>query len=743
MSSRDILLREPAGRPRHPFTPEPPLSHDEPSPAAPPEVIGPYRVLHQIGSGVLGPVFRVLDPDTDAIVAVKQFRLDWTPEQAHALAGALQTLIETLPAHPSIVRPLSAGLDGATVWLAQELVAADGLDARMRRRTAVGAEALVAVLRQIALALDVGAEAGWRHGALHPRDVLVDTTGRVRVTGIGIAQLVERFGAKPPRRRPFGAPERAPGQPWDTRADVFALAVIAVEWLAPRRARPGAEPLAETLERAGFDGETAVRVLEAATSANSTERPPTASALVEALAAAIDLERVARMRTPAPGSLFATIDPAAGVVPEGATLAVTEDARPVNDETVIEGPAGAGPEEAPAFARAEADGPEEPTDVGAHEGIARRHAEADLPEGPADRLVDATASSPELLAEATIGPAEDWAAEAAPEPDLALREESEVPAAPEPPRFLPDEMPRPAPLEDPASYRTVDHMDRPGDADGARPPAVSPWPQGTSDHRPAAVTSPARPSVNVWALALAATLMLGLAAGFFLGRWSMSPTRPAALATEPASAGSTAAEVRDEPVRSEPPSGPAAARSEARPAAAAPASPAPAAPARPPAAATGRILVRTTPPGARVRLDGRDRGATPLTIGGLPPGRHQLEIVRPGYEGTSRRVELTADRPSVTLDVPLRALRAAAPASAPAPAPTRGPASLEFVTRPAGAEVWVDGRRVGVTPFKLADVAPGAKAIRFELAGHARWANTITLAAGEARRVTASLEPRR
>jgi hypothetical protein len=45
-----------------------------------------------------------------------------------------------------------------------------------------------------------------------------------------------------------------------------------------------------------------------------------------------------------------------------------------------------------------------------------------------------------------------------------------------------------------------------------------------------------------------------------------------------------------------------------------------------PAAATGTIAVVTTPPGARVNVDGQPRGVSPLTIGDLAPGEHRIAV---------------------------------------------------------------------------------------------------------------------
>jgi hypothetical protein len=158
------------------------------------------------------------------------------------------------------------------------------------------------------------------------------------------------------------------------------------------------------------------------------------------------------------------------------------------------------------------------------------------------------------------------------------------------------------------------------------------------------------------------------------------------------------------------------------------------------------LLVRTSPAGARVKIDGKERGVSPLALRDLGLREYSVEITRSGYATEARKVRLTASRPTQSIDVRLRASGTAAPASpsatpaAPAASPT-GRASLELVTRPAGARVVVDGQFIGTTPLRLVDVAPGQKSVSFELAGYAKWAAAITVAPGEPKKVTASLEP--
>ena len=60
----------------------------------------------------------------------------------------------------------------------------------------------------------------------------------------------------------------------------------------------------------------------------------------------------------------------------------------------------------------------------------------------------------------------------------------------------------------------------------------------------------------------------------------------------------------------------------------------------------GRVLVRSTPPGARVFVDGHGGGETPATVRDLARGPHQVRLVRDGYTTVERRIVITAAQPS-------------------------------------------------------------------------------------------------
>ncbi len=237
-------------------------------------------MLHQIGAGVLGPVFRTHDEASDRLVAVKVFRLDITPEQARSLAEEFDRLAKLDLDHPAIVMPLAGGVEGTVAYLAQQYIAGDSVDVAYRHASPSLAE-LVQFVGALASAVDFAAFAGARHGALHPRDILV-TGDRLHVTGFGVAQALERIGLKSPARRPYSAPERLAGAEWGRGADVFAVAAVTYELLFNRRL-PG-DPSHASEAASAIDGERAALapVFVRALAPDPAARFPTVLAFAEA-----------------------------------------------------------------------------------------------------------------------------------------------------------------------------------------------------------------------------------------------------------------------------------------------------------------------------------------------------------------------------------------------------------------------------------------------------------------------------
>lgn len=169
----------------------------------------------------------------------------------------------------------------------------------------------------------------------------------------------------------------------------------------------------------------------------------------------------------------------------------------------------------------------------------------------------------------------------------------------------------------------------------------------------------------------------------------------------------------------------------------------PAQPASPVPSAKGQLLVRSNPSGASVKVDGVDKGVTPLTLRDVEFGTRAIIVSRPGYTNESRTIAITAQRPSRSLDVRLAAAPAV-PAKRPAPVtaapkPAAATGALLVESRPTGAAVQIDGVSRGTTPLAISDLPPGDYRVVLSMAGFRNFATTVRVVAGERVRAAASL----
>jgi serine/threonine protein kinase len=679
-------------------TGEPPLHFDNSAGPTAPPAFGAYRVLHQIGSGVLGPVFRTYDPQHDRVVVVKAFRLDVPPEEIAHLANALRRLAVTDTAPCGVVHAFEAGIEGTLAYLASDYVAAETFDVALRQLAPMPLDRALPIVVEIADALDAAADRGMLHGALHPRDVFITSGGKdALVAGCGIVQALESVGLKAPLRRPYTAPERAAGERWDRRADVYSLGALAHELLTRRRpAGPGEQ---DGVLAAGVSAEQRVqvrRVLSQALAERPEDRYPTAQAFADALAAV------------ALGDSFADphveiLELASAAAPPLSQHAAQESSK--NDERRADLSALDEFVVAETASVVETGPVAEPTPVALP--LAPPVAPADTPVARADTPVAREPERPRV-----------------PQPVAAFSDASEIEPAP----MLATGAAGAAPGHE---AKTID------------PPIVDP---PIHDDPPVVVSPPVeRPrasSTFPWsavAAVAAAGIAIGVVAEYQYLRRPVSPASSTAAPSQPAIAET---EVQVPPAPAPPaatvPSSSPTARATAPPVAPAPSAPTQAARVtREASDSRGRLVVRSTPSGAMVRVDGRPRGQTPATVTDVALGRHTLEVARSGYVPHTETVMLSPRSPARALSVALR------PGLTVPGATSAGQGSMFVDSRPQRARILIDGQFVGETPLRVSELSGGRHAVRLELSGYRPFATTVGITAGQQAWVTASLEERR
>ncbi|RMH15532.1 MAG: PEGA domain-containing protein [Acidobacteria bacterium] len=135
------------------------------------------------------------------------------------------------------------------------------------------------------------------------------------------------------------------------------------------------------------------------------------------------------------------------------------------------------------------------------------------------------------------------------------------------------------------------------------------------------------------------------------------------------------------------------------------------------------VRFASEPPGASVRIDGRELGRTPLAVD-LAAGRHAYELVLAGFEPYRGRVRVEAGRPQSLPPVRLQ--------------PAAG--ILHLLTTPPAAAVSVDGEYRGETPLELRLTPEVRHRLRLSKAGYDGIEREIEVRPGERRRLSLELD---
>lgn len=114
------------------------------------------------------------------------------------------------------------------------------------------------------------------------------------------------------------------------------------------------------------------------------------------------------------------------------------------------------------------------------------------------------------------------------------------------------------------------------------------------------------------------------------------------------------------------------------------------------------LVMRSTPSGAYVFLDGIYRGRTPALISPVVSNKHSISIEYPGY-ADDKRVVFLRNGALTTIDVQLT---------------TVNEPSIIVNTAPLGASILIDERIHGTSPETFTDIEPGIHAVSLHSAGY-------------------------
>jgi serine/threonine-protein kinase len=199
-------------------------------------VDGRFEIESEQSRSSLSTLFVALDQRSDASVILRLFSAEATIE--HGAEILEQAAIAFEMSHPNVLRLTSFGR--ATIrgveraYVVHERLTGGSLqDMIDRSRLLTPSQALVVGL-EVCRALDYAHKRGMSHHDLRPSSIVFGEDRKVRVADIGVASVIAEKAwtdvtTVSQERARYCAPEQAQGEPFDEKADVYALALILVE----------------------------------------------------------------------------------------------------------------------------------------------------------------------------------------------------------------------------------------------------------------------------------------------------------------------------------------------------------------------------------------------------------------------------------------------------------------------------------------------------------------------------------
>ena len=210
----------------------------EPSPGVG-STLGSYRVDAELGQGGMGVVYRAEDLRLGRTVALKLLRASLADDDSYRERFLRESRLAASIEHAAIVPIYEAGETDGLLYIAMRFV--DGVDLAelLRREGPLAPERAVALVGQLASALDAAHARGLIHRDVKPSNALIGTDGdgeHAYLVDFGITQdttAQERLTATDQLvgTLDYLAPERIRGEPVDGRADIYALGCVLFECL--------------------------------------------------------------------------------------------------------------------------------------------------------------------------------------------------------------------------------------------------------------------------------------------------------------------------------------------------------------------------------------------------------------------------------------------------------------------------------------------------------------------------------
>ena len=219
-----------------PSTLPPGQPHTGPAAAlAPGSVLGNrYETQSVLGAGGMGVVLKVHDRQLDEPVALKMLKGEVFSQDPAALERFKQEIkLARRITHRNVVRTYDYSEIDGYYCISMEYVKGITLKQLIKQRGSIPLKIGIQIGKQLSSALDAAHEQSVVHRDIKPQNILLESTGDVKVMDFGIARLADMKGLTSTGTvmgtPDYMSPEQAQGLPTDQRTDIYSTGVVLFE----------------------------------------------------------------------------------------------------------------------------------------------------------------------------------------------------------------------------------------------------------------------------------------------------------------------------------------------------------------------------------------------------------------------------------------------------------------------------------------------------------------------------------
>jgi serine/threonine-protein kinase len=220
--------------------PDPTPPADPPPPDLTGRTLGDFRLLRKIGQGGMGQVYLARQVSLKRDVALKILRKDLADSAAATRRFQAEAEAVARISHPNITQVYAVGEQDDVRYMALEYVAGRNLREYLERKGPPDLPVALAVMRQVAAALQKAGELGLVHRDIKPENILLTRKVEVKVTDFGLSR--HYAGEEKPLSLTqsgmtlgtplYMSPEQVQGKPADHRSDLYSFGVTCYHLLA-------------------------------------------------------------------------------------------------------------------------------------------------------------------------------------------------------------------------------------------------------------------------------------------------------------------------------------------------------------------------------------------------------------------------------------------------------------------------------------------------------------------------------